>query len=131
MLTRRGVRILIYLLFLPVFLGAGFAGGVLVDHFLITPTVASAQTQTQPSGNLDLVSQAYQIIQKNYVDRSAVNQTQLEYGAISGMVDALGDTGHSRFLSPQAVQEENNFTQGSFDGIGAEVNMNANGQVII
>lgn len=129
MFTHRGVRILIYLLILPVFLGVGFAGGVLVDHFLITPSVASAQTQ--PSNNLNLVNQAYQIIQQHYVDRSAVNQTQLEYGAVSGMVDALGDTGHSRFLTPQMVQEENNFTQGSFDGIGAEVSMNANGQVII
>jgi carboxyl-terminal processing protease len=128
MLARRGVRILIILLILPVFLGIGFAGGVLVDHFILTPSVASAQTQTN---NFDLISQAYQIIQKNYVDRSAVNQTQLEYGAISGMVDALGDTGHSRFLTPQMVQEENNFTQGSFEGIGAEVSMNANGQVII
>jgi carboxyl-terminal processing protease len=80
---------------------------------------------------LDLVNQAYQIIQHNYVDRSAVQQTQLEYGAISGMVDALGDTGHSRFLTPQMVQQENNFTQGSFEGIGAEVMMNSNGQVVI
>ncbi len=69
------------------------------------------ETQTQSNG-LDLVNQAYQIIQQNYVDQSAVQQTQLEYGAISGMVDALGDTGHSRFLTPQMVKEENNFTQG-------------------
>jgi len=130
MFNHRGVRILIYLLFLPIFLGAGFAGGVLADHFLITPTIASASTSTQSNG-LDLVNQAYQIIQQNYVDRSAVQQTQLEYGAISGMVDSLGDTGHSRFLTPQMVTEENNFTQGSFEGIGAEVSTNSNGQVII
>lgn len=130
MFNRRGVRILIYLLLLPVFLSAGFAGGVLVDHFLITPALAPARTQTQSAG-LDLVNQAYQIIQQNYVDQSAVQQTQLEYGAISGMVDALGDTSHSRFLTPQMVQEENNFTQGSFEGIGAEVAMNKDGQVVI
>jgi carboxyl-terminal processing protease len=128
--TRRGVRILLYLLILPIFIGAGFAGGVLVDHFFFTSPVALAKTPSQ-STNLDLVNQAYQIIQQNYVDRSAVNQTGLEYGAISGMVDSLGDTGHSRFLSPQQVKEENNFTQGSFEGIGAEVSMNAAGQVII
>jgi carboxyl-terminal processing protease len=130
MFTRRGVRILMYLLILPVLLGAGFAGGVLADHFLLSSSVALAQAPTQ-STNLDLVNQAYQIIQQNYVDRAAVDQTQLEYGAISGMVDALGDTGHSRFLTPQMVKEENNFTQGSFEGIGAEVSMNANGQVVI
>jgi carboxyl-terminal processing protease len=131
MINRRFVRILIYLLFLPIFLGAGFTGGVLVDHFLITPTIASAKTPIQSSSGLDLINQAYQIIQQNYVDRSAVQQTQLEYSAISGMVDSLGDTGHSRFLTPQMVQQENNFTQGSFDGIGAEVMMNNNGQVVI
>ncbi len=132
MIDRRVVRILIFLLILPIFLGAGFTGGVLVDHFLITPTIALAKTQpqTQTSG-LDLVNQAYQIIQKNYVDRTAVQQTQLEYGAISGMVNALGDTGHSRFTTPQMVQAENNFTQGSFEGIGAEVMMNNNNQVVI
>lgn len=130
MIKQRGVRILIYLFILPVFIGGGFAGGVLVDHFLITPTIASASAQSQ-SSNLDLVNQAYQIIQKSYVDQSAVQQTQLEYGAISGMVDALGDTGHSRFLTPQMVKEENNFTHGTFEGIGAEVMLNNNGQVII
>lgn len=130
MFNRRGVRIFIYLLFLPVFLAAGFAGGVLVDHYLITPTIASARTQNQSNG-LDLVNQAYQIIQQHYVDRSAVQQTQLEYGAISGMVDALGDTGHSRFETPQMVQEENNFTQGSYEGIGAVVAVNNSGQAVI
>lgn len=131
MINHRVVRFLIYLLFLPIFLGAGFTGGVLVDHFLITPTIASAKTPIQSSSGLDLINQAYQIIQQNYVDRSVVQQTQLEYGAISGMVSSLGDTGHSRFLTPQMVQQENNFTQGSFEGIGAEVMMNNNSQVVI
>jgi carboxyl-terminal processing protease len=130
MINRRAVRVLIFLLFLPIFLGAGFLGGVVFDHFLITPTIASAKTLPQTNG-MDLVNQAYQIIQQHYVDIAAVKQTQLEYGAISGMVDALGDTGHSRFLTPQMVQAENNFTQGSFEGIGAEVMMNDKGQVVI
>lgn len=130
MTSRNLVRILIVLIFVPVFIGAGFAGGVLTDHFIITPAIASAKTPTQTS-SLDLVNQAYQIIQQNYVDRTAVQQTQLEYGAISGMVNALGDTGHSRFLTPQMVQQENNFTKGSFEGIGAEVTQNANGQTVI
>ena len=131
MFNRRFVRILIYLFFLPVFLGAGFAGGVLVDHYLLAPTSASAAvSSTGDASGLGLVNQAYQIIQQNYVDRSAIQSTQLTYGAISGMVDSLGDTGHSRFLSPEMVKEENNFTQGQFEGIGAEVTMK-NGQVVI
>jgi carboxyl-terminal processing protease len=127
--NHRGVRIFIALFFLMVFMGAGFTGGVLVDHFLIPATVALAKAPTQ-TGGLDLINQAYQVIQRNYVDRSAVDQTKLEYGAISGMVDALGDTGHSRFLSPEMVKAENNFTKGEFEGIGAEVTTK-DGQVVI
>ena len=130
MISRRGVRILIYVLILPLILAAGFTGGALVDHFLITPTIASASSSSQANG-LDLVNQAYHIILQNYVDRSAVQDTQLEYGAISGMLNALGDTGHSRFLTPEMVKEENNFTHGAFEGIGAEVSTNTAGQVVI
>jgi carboxyl-terminal processing protease len=126
--NRRVVSILIILLILPIFLGVGFAGGVFADHFFLSSSVASAKTQ---SNNLDLINQAYQIIQQNYVDQSSVQQTQLEYGAISGMVDSLGDTGHSRFLTPQMVKEETNFTQGTFNGIGAEVSQNSAGQTVI
>jgi carboxyl-terminal processing protease len=46
------------------------------------------------------------------------------------MVDSLGDTGHSRFLTPQMVKQERNLTRGSFEGIGAEVQMK-NGQLVI
>ncbi len=124
--NHRLVRILIFLLLLPGILGVGFAGGVLADHFLLTPTTASANA---PSGQ-DLYTQAYNIVQQNYVDRAALDQTKLTYGAISGMVDALGDTGHSRFLSPEMVKAENVLTTGQFEGIGAEVTMK-DGQVVI
>ncbi len=130
MKTSSGLKILIYIIIIPLILGAGFAGGVIADHFLIAPAIASASGSPQPTGDLGLVNEAYGVIQQNYVDRTAVQQTPLEYGAISGMVDALGDTGHSRFLSPQMVQEENNYTSGSFEGIGAEV-MEKNGNVVI
>jgi len=129
MFNRRGVRVVLALFLLMVFLVTGFTGGVLVDHFLIPPTIAVASAPTQ-DGGLNLVNQAYQIIQQYYVARETVNQTQLEYGAISGMVDALGDTGHSRFLTPEMVKEEQNFTQGAFEGIGAEVT-EKDGQVVI
>jgi carboxyl-terminal processing protease len=130
MLKHRAVRILIFIIILPLILGVGFTSGILADHYLFTPTIASASSSTQSNG-LDLVDQAYQIIQQNYVDRSAIQQTQLTYGAISGMVDALGDTGHSRFLTPQMVKEENNFTQGHFEGIGAQVMMKDSHVVVV
>jgi carboxyl-terminal processing protease len=90
----------------------------------VTNSLALGSTPTSNSGNnFQLLNEAWNVIQKNYVDLQAVDQTKLTYAAISGMVDALGDTGHSRFLSPSLVKAEQNFTQGEFEGIGAVVEM--------
>lgn len=98
---------------------AGVGGGVFVDRFV---TVAAAST-TPVTGtpDTDLLLQAWRIISNNYVDRRAVDSKQLTYGAITGMVDALGDTGHSRFMSPEMVKQQTNYTNGSFEGIGAQI----------
>lgn len=81
--------------------------------------------------NVGLVEEAWKIIQKHYVDRDAVQEERLSFAAVSGMVDALGDTGHSRFLSSQMVNQEKDFTRGRFEGIGAEVAMRSNQVVIV
>ena len=77
-----------------------------------------------------LMAQAWDTIQREYVDRKAVQPTKLAYGAVSGMVDALGDTGHSTFLTPEMVREEQTLTQGQFEGVGIEIQVK-DGQVII
>jgi carboxyl-terminal processing protease len=110
-----------------VILGVGLGGGVLLDRQVLLADAPSANT---PSLNFNLIDEAWNIIQKNYVDRTAIQPTPLTYGAISGMTDALGDTGHSTFLTPQMVKQEQNYIQGQFEGIGAEVQMK-DGHVVI
>jgi carboxyl-terminal processing protease len=108
----------------------GMVGGVALDREVL---IAYAQPQTATGSNslnLQLINEAWSLINRVYVDRSAVQSQTQTYGAISGMVDSLGDTGHSTFLSPQMVKEENNFTAGQFEGIGAEVE-EKNNQVVI
>jgi len=112
--------------------GSGFAGGVVVDR-LVQPPV-KPETITVPAGsstNFQLMVDAWTLIHRNYVDQSAVKDNVLTYAAISGMVDSLGDTGHSRFLSPDMVKSEQQFTNGSFEGIGAEVQLQNNHVVIV
>ena len=80
--------------------------------------------------NFKLIAEAWNTIQRIYVDRKAIKPTSMTYGAIGGMVDSLGDTGHSRFLSPQMLKQERSLTRGEFEGIGAEVRMR-NGQLVV
>src|SRR5258708_33287660 len=67
-----------------------------------------------------LIGQAWNTIQKQYVNQAAVQPTDLTYGAIEGMVDALGDTGHSTFLTPSMVEELAHVQRGEFKGVGIE-----------
>ncbi len=77
-----------------------------------------------------LIEDAWNIVRSNYVDRTASQPQPLAYGAISGMVDSLGDTGHSTFLTPEEVVQQNDFEQGKLQGIGVEV-QEKNGEVVI
>lgn len=131
MMTHLRTRtLLLAALVLILVFGAGLTAGVLVDQRI---AVANTQAVAVPNGiaeNIREIVTAWQTIQDHYVDRPALDSTKLTYAALSGMVDALGDTEHSRFLTPQMVQAENNFTHGEFEGIGAEVETK-NGQVVI
>lgn len=121
-------------------LAAGFSAGMIVDRrvgiqaagFSI-PSAGSATSSTPAPGvlNTSLIQEANQIIQQHYADRKTLQENNMTYGAISGMVDSLGDTGHSRFQSPEMVASENRQIQGEFEGIGALLNTNSDGNPVI
>ena len=111
-------------------LGAGLAGGIVLDRQVVAEYMPPDNVQADATANFRLMAEAWNTIYQSYVDRPAVRAQALTYGSIGGMVDALGDTGHSRFLSPEMVQEQHNFTQGQFEGIGAYVEMK-DGHVVI
>jgi carboxyl-terminal processing protease len=68
--------------------------------------------------DFDLFWKALDIIRQNYVGRDDLTDQQITYGAIRGIVDALGDTGHSVFLTREAVQAEQESLGGSVVGVG-------------
>ncbi len=90
--------------------------------------IGCASARKEP--NFHLIAQAWNTIQNRYVDRSALQPTDLTYGAISGMVDALGDSGHSTFLTPEMAKELKNMESGEFKGIGIEIQMKQ-GRVVV
>ena len=94
----------------------------------ISPSAGFLFAETQPK--FDLIEEASKKINQYYVDRTAISSHNLTYGAISGMAEALGDTGHSTFLSPETRKMQHDSTRGRFEGIGATVQMKA-GQLVI
>ncbi len=90
---------------------AGWLGNSAVNGGTQTP--ASAQKYAP------LIWQAWSTIDGNYVNQSAIDHQKMTYAMISAMVDSLGDTGHSRFLTPTDVKNLNQqLSNSSFVGIG-------------
>ena len=84
-------------------------------------TAPSLGPATLPPGlpaDFEVFWEALDLVRDNFVGRDALTDQQLTYGAIRGMVDALGDTGHSIFLTPEAVQAEAESLGGQIIGIG-------------
>jgi carboxyl-terminal processing protease len=102
----------------------------LIACHLLSAYTPSGTIPPDAEPNFRLIAEAWNAIQRIYVDRKAINPKNMTYGAIAGMVDALGDTGHSRFLSPEMLKQERGLSKGEFEGIGAEVRMR-NGQLVV
>ncbi|HZW03151.1 MAG TPA: S41 family peptidase, partial [Anaerolineaceae bacterium] len=99
-----------------------FTAGILVDRSISGLRPVPVTGSDDPD-NFDetLIERAYEIIEENYVRRDDLEPQDLTYAAIDGMVESLGDTGHSRFMTPEMVAAHTQSLQGEFEGIGALV----------
>ena len=91
---------------------------------------ATAQSNPAPM-DFDLFWQAWETIQDNFVDRAVLESNELTYGAINGLVQALGDEGHTAFLTPRELEYQQSAMAGSFFGIGAQLGVRDGLPIII
>lgn len=129
-MLNRLLRILGILSVALVILMLGLVGGVLLDRAVLFAIAPPSGIPTDATAEFQLMGEAWSTVHRVYVDRTALEPQVLTYGAIGGMVDALGDTGHSRFLTPQMVQLQHSALQGEYEGIGAYVEVK-DGHVVI
>ena len=123
-------------LFVAVILLAGaFSGGFLAGHFF--PANSAIDTILPPASNPTIEPQAnsatpaelqtlfvpfweaWNVIHTQYVDQP-VDDVALLQGAISGMMDSLGEA-HTFYMAPEVYKNESSALQGSYEGIGAYV----------
>ena len=68
-----------------------------------------------------LYAEALKEVEDDYVDQEAVDPRKQTYGAIQGMIDSLGDDGHTRFLTPEEVESNRQGLSGKYVGIGVQL----------
>ncbi len=122
--------ILIALIAVLIFSTATFGAGIALggSGLLFEPGVVKSADQP---AEFDTFWQAWNIVQRNFVDRDALDATKLTYGAITGMLAALGDEGHTIFLSPEELDRQRSDISGKFSGIGATIGKKEGLPVII
>ena len=80
--------------------------------------------------SLTLYAEALDTVREDYVDREAIDPEKQTYGAIEGMLDTLGDEGHTRFLTPEEREENREGLSGTYVGIGVQLE-EENGEVVV
>jgi carboxyl-terminal processing protease len=129
--TRTGTKLIGLILSAAITMGGAMIGGVILDRMVLADSVYQKNTRWATEPDFKLMTEAWNIISRNYVDRPAVQPQKLTYGAITGMVNALGDTGHSAFLNPEMLNIESHYLQGNFSGIGAQIQAKEGHVVIV
>lgn len=104
-----------------------FGAGLGVDRL---GGVTASSTLSEAEG-YDTLEETWDLIQNEYVAVDGVTEEELLQGAASGMVDALGDTGHSTYLTPEEAAAFNANSEGEFVGIGIYLDFETGRPVIV
>jgi carboxyl-terminal processing protease len=107
-----------------------FVGGVAADRAGLVPWGPNAPAANRGS-DYALVGQAWDLLREHYVDSASLDWHQVAYGAIGGMTQAVGDVGHTSFLTPSELANEQASLSGSYVGIGAVLDMSGTKPVIV
>ena len=102
-----------------------FGAGVLVgSNTSPLAQAGSFRPQDAPEDfpkEFDIFYQAWDIVEERFVDQEALDETEMTYGAIEGMLKALGDEGHTDFLTPKELEYQRSDISGTYKGIGARL----------
>ena len=71
-----------------------------------------------------MIKEAWDTLHREYVGRDELNDQELIWGAIDGMTQAVGDTGHTDFMTPEERAQRNDSLSGSYVGIGVRIEPN-------
>ncbi len=97
---------------------------------LAVPAIAADDTDA-PTLDEDLIAEVLELLEERYVDDDALTTKNLSVGAIRGIVDALGDDGHTQYLTEEEYKVEQEILDGRVAGIGVVLDQRSSAPLII
>jgi carboxyl-terminal processing protease len=104
----------------------GLAAGAALQRWVLMGGIPA-----DAADDFRLMGQAWHVLDKYYVDRPGVDHAAMTAGAINGMTEALGDTGHSVYLTVSESHKAGAAVQGRLNGIGVEIVQSSNHQAVV
>lgn len=126
---RRMVTVLALVLTFGVGIGVGRVASPALGGF--DGTAPGPTDNASSADAFGLITQAWQILHQDYVGADQLDDKALAYGAIQGLTEAVGDTGHTSFLTPKERADRAEELSGSYVGIGVRMDMSSDGLATI
>ena len=107
-------------------LAVALSGGAALERWVLMSGIPP-----DAADDFRLMAQAWTVIDTYYVDRPAIRHAAMRTGAINGMTEALGDNGHSVYLTASESRKAGAAVQGKLNGIGVEIQTRDHQTVVV
>lgn len=96
-----------------------------IQSFPLDQTQIINKNSPQKSVDFSLFWKVWGLVKEKYVNKDSLDAQKMVYGAIRGMLGAIGDP-YSTFFDPAETKSFSQDLEGSFEGIGAELGIKDN-----
>lgn len=100
------------------------------ENYRFKFNVANQQVPSNLNLDFKLFWDTWNLVSNNYIDKKAIDPQKMYYGAISGMVAAVGDP-YTVFLPPEEQKSSKEDLGGSFEGVGMELGFNKEKRLVV
>lgn len=101
-------------------LGVGVVG-LMAASFYVGRVQSPAGMSEEGQRSVELYAEALNLVQDEYVDQGSLNPDEQAHAAIRGMIESLGDKGHTRLLTPEESARNEEDISGRYVGIGIQL----------
>ncbi|MDP3973777.1 MAG: S41 family peptidase [Candidatus Daviesbacteria bacterium] len=93
-------------------------------------TIENKEPVSNVNVDFSLFWKTWDLVSRTHLEKSSIDPQKLFYGAISGMVSAIGDP-YTVFLPPEEQKSSKEDLNGAFEGVGIQLGFNKDKRLVV